>query len=343
MNNDPAFFKELHSFDGDEHTLVINEITGDVGVLKRLSYFNEEVYDELASLDSKHIPKILCHGRFENYCNGDYIVIEEHISGVTLEEYLEKNKPSKKERMKFFREISDALIELHGLPKPVIHRDIKASNIMITGQGCAVLVDFDAAKIANPDESQDTTLIGTQGYAAPEQYGFGASDERTDIYAFGKLIEKMFPDSRRMRAIAKRATAMDPKFRFQSVKAMKYSVVDLKHSIFPMPGFRTGNIGKAVFACVVYAYVLYQIVTFGDPDSPSYVNIVNRFILAIIFLCELDLFTDWVHIMSRLPFVLHPKRVVRVFAKILWGIVLAISLVFVLAFLVALVATLILS
>ena len=322
--------------DGAGHTLVINELTGDVGVLKKLTYYNEEVYDELASLQSKHLPKILCHGRFENFCGGEYIVIEEHLSGVTLEEYLEKNKPSKKERMKFFREISDALIELHSLPKPVIHRDIKASNILITGQGSAVLIDFDAAKIAKPDESRDTTLIGTQGYAAPEQYGFGASDERTDIYAFGKLIEKMFPDSARMKKIAKRAAAMDPKFRFQTVKAMKYSVVDLKHSILPPPGFRTGNVGKAVFACVGYAYYLSLLIRVNLDNGPLYINIANRIFITAIFLFELDLFCDWVHIASNLPFVLHPKRAVRILAKIGWTLVIVPVLVLLLAVLMAL-------
>ena len=323
MNCDPSFFKELHSLDGADHTLVINELTGDVGVLKRLTHYDEEVYEELSLLKSKHLPKILCHGRFENFCNGDYIVIEEHISGVILEEYLENNKPPLKERLKFFREIADALIELHGLPKPVIHRDIKASNILITGQGSAVLIDFDAAKIAKPGEAQDTTLIGTQGYAAPEQYGFGSSDERTDIYAFGKLIEKMFPDSPKMKKMAIRATAMDPKFRFKSVKDMKYSNVDIKHSLFPPPGFRTGNVGKAILACIGYTYFFSSILTFGDPESPLYVNILLKFWLAMTIFFELDLFLDWIHLMNKLPLVIHPRKSVRILAKIMWSLLIA--------------------
>ena len=85
---DPSFFKELHSYEDSDQSLVINEITGDIGVLKRLSHYSEEVYDELSSLNSSHFPKILCHGRFEGFYDGGYIVIEEHINGTTLEDYL---------------------------------------------------------------------------------------------------------------------------------------------------------------------------------------------------------------------------------------------------------------
>lgn len=322
MNCAPTFFKELHSYDGVSHSLVINEITGDVGVLKKLDHYNEEVYDELSGLKSKHLPRILCHGSFENFCSGNYIVIEEHISGMTLEEYLTTNKPSLNERMRFFREIADALIELHSLPKPVIHRDVKASNILITNQGNAVLTDFDAAKIKNPEEARDTTLIGTEGYAAPEQYGFAPSDERTDIYAFGKLIEKMFPDSAKMQKMAKRATAMDPKYRFNSVRDMRYSNIDLKHSIFPPPGFRSGNVAKAVLACVGYAYFSSWLVRIGiDTQNPLYVKLMLQFCAFLLFVLELDLIFDWLHIMGKLPFVLHPKKSVRILAKILWAIV----------------------
>ena len=327
MKCDPTFFKELHSYEGAGQSLVINEITGDVGVLKRLEHYNEEVYDELAGLKSRHLPKILCHGRFENFCDGKYIVIEEHISGVTLEEYLMTNKPSVKERMKLFREVADALIELHNLPKPVIHRDVKASNIMITNQGSAVLTDFDAAKIKNPEEARDTTLLGTEGYAAPEQYGFGPSDERTDIYAFSKLLEKMFPDSPKMQKMAKRATALDPKYRFNSVRDMRYSNIDLKHSFFPPPGFRTGNVAKAVLACICYAYFASCLIRFGlDTETPLYVKLILQFFAILLFICELDLFFDWIHIMTKLPFVLHPKKAIRILAKIFWAIV-AIPLV----------------
>ena len=322
---DPRFFKELHSFEDADQSLVINEITGDVGVLKKLSHYSEEVYDELSKLKSCHIPKIYCHGRFEDYAGGGYIVIEEHISGTTLEDYLLNNKPSFKERMRIFNEIADGLIELHGLRKPVIHRDIKMSNIMITSQGNVVIVDFDAAKIADPKQSRDTTLIGTEGYAAPEQYGFGPSDQRTDIYAFGKLVEKMFPDSPKMQKIAGHATNMDPKHRFQTVKAMKNYNVDLKHSILPPPGFRTGNIGKAVFSLVVYAYFIYFVITFGAPDTTPLFNIIYKILLVMIFLIELDLFCDWVHIFSKLPFVLHHKLPVRILAKIVWGVLLAFT------------------
>ena len=321
MNNDPTLFRELHSFEGSDQSLVINEITGDVGVRKILTYYNEEVYDQLASLDSRHFPRILCHGLFD----GNYIVIEEHINGVTLEEHLEKNKPGLKERMRIYNEIADALGELHGLPRPIIHRDIKASNIMITNQGGVVIIDFDAAKIANPAESRDTTLIGTQGYAAPEQYGFASSDERTDIYAFGKLIEKMFPDSPKMQRVAKNATRIDPNSRFRNIKAMKNETVDLKHSFFPPPGFRNKKPVRAIIATLVYGYVIFDCFRIGLMNVPFLIKMALLLLYLLTFLGELDLIFDWIHIMAHLPYVSNHRKDIRVTAKIIWAMLTPVA------------------
>ncbi|MBO4580613.1 MAG: protein kinase [Clostridiales bacterium] len=322
---DPSFFKELHSYEDSDQSLVINEITGDIGVLKRLSHYSEEVYDELSSLNSSHFPKILCHGRFEGFYDGGYIVIEEHINGTTLEDYLEDKKPSLKERMRIYNEIADALNEIHSLPKPVIHRDIKASNIMVTNRGGIVIIDFDAAKIANPAESRDTTLIGTQGYAAPEQYGFAPSDERTDIYAFGKLIEKMFPDSPKMLRIAKNATRIDPEKRFRNIRAMKNESVDLSHSIFPPPGFRNKKPVRAVIATLVYGYVVFDCFRIGLMNMPLLIKMALLLLYLLTFLAELDLVFDWVHIMSHLPYVSHHRKDIRVTAKIIWAMLTPVA------------------
>ena len=73
---------------------------------------------------------------------------------------------------------------------PIIHRDIKPSNIMITEQNHVVLLDFNAAKLYTNASTNDTVLLGTKGYAAPEQYGFGSSSPQTDIYAIGVLIKE---------------------------------------------------------------------------------------------------------------------------------------------------------
>lgn len=77
---------------------------------------------------------------------------------------------------------------MHSYYLPIIHRDIKPSNVIVTNDGIVKLLDMNAAKYYKGNAEEDTHLIGTVGYAAPEQYGFGESSVQTDIYALGVLL-----------------------------------------------------------------------------------------------------------------------------------------------------------
>ena len=81
-----------------------------------------------------------------------------------------------------------ALSLLHSHDPAFILRDIKPSNIMITNDNIMKIIDINSAKEIHENSSEDTILFGTKNYAAPEQFGFGQSDKRTDIYALGVLI-----------------------------------------------------------------------------------------------------------------------------------------------------------
>ena len=117
---------------------------------------------------------------------------------------------------------------------PIIHRDIKPSNIIITSYNYAMLLDFNAAKQFSGQNESDTVLIGTPGYAAPEQYGFGASSPKTDIYSLGIVLREMLgsitptfdidPILHRLNLIADRCTQMTPSARYQSVTELKNAV-----------------------------------------------------------------------------------------------------------------------
>lgn len=74
---------------------------------------------------------------------------------------------------------------------PIVHRDIKPSNIILTEDGRIVLIDLNAARLDDKNRSHDTQLIGTAGFAAPEQYGFAASSPRADLYAAGILMRML--------------------------------------------------------------------------------------------------------------------------------------------------------
>ena len=121
------------------------------------------------------------------------MVVEEYIEGSSLSEYLKEGTFEPFEAARIVRDLCCILNELHTLECPIIHRDIKPSNVMLTKSGEVVLLDMNVAKWYDSEEKEDTRLLGTKDYAAPEQAGYGmkASSDKTDIYAVGILLNVM--------------------------------------------------------------------------------------------------------------------------------------------------------
>lgn len=121
----------------------------------------------------------------------DYLyIIEEYVQGINLEEYRSRNKSiDEKTVIHIAEQILDVLEYLHTRkPYPIIFRDLKPSNIMLTEGNKIKLIDFGIAREYKYSSDTDTVLLGTRGYAAPEQFGLGQSDARTDIYSFGVTL-----------------------------------------------------------------------------------------------------------------------------------------------------------
>lgn len=145
----------------------------------------QPVYDSLCLFRSRNIAEV-----YETTFDGrDTLVIEEYVDGVTIADVLEKRLFTVKEMCGTIIQICEGLHALH--ERHIIHRDIKPENVMIQHDGVVKLIDFDSSKIFKPSVQRDTTTLGTVGYAAPEQYGEAQSDERTDIYALGILMNVM--------------------------------------------------------------------------------------------------------------------------------------------------------
>ncbi len=172
------------------------------------------------------------------------IVIMEYVKGATLRELIEARADKRAEITRaVFPLLCDAASELHeGLDHTIIHRDITPSNIICTGDGIipvsVVLVDLGIARTHKPESTGDTTRFGTAAYAAPEQYGYGQTDVRTDIYAMGAALAFCLTGvdpnpgntpalqnangiSPSMRAIIEKAMAFDPGTRFASAREMR--------------------------------------------------------------------------------------------------------------------------
>ena len=131
--------------------------------------------------------------------------------------------------------VCDVLEHLHNLPQPVIHRDLKPENILIQENGYLKIIDFNTAKQYEDGKDNDTVIIGTRKYAAPEQFGFSQSDARTDIYAMGVLMNylltKRYPDEylyvaespreKVMSGIIRKCTEFSPDSRYQTATALR--------------------------------------------------------------------------------------------------------------------------
>lgn len=143
-------------------------------------------------------------------------IVMEHIDGVNLDDFL-KSKPSRQARRKVMDQLADALAYIHS--KQILHRDLKPSNILITRNGNNVkIIDFGLS------DADDYAILkqpaGTLSYMAPEQRTQGRKiDCRTDIYAFGLLLQKLFP--RHYRHIAAKCTREDPEQRYADMEAVR--------------------------------------------------------------------------------------------------------------------------
>lgn len=158
-------------------------------------------------LDHPNIVRSLDFGRMDSI--GWYIQME-YIDGITLDQFLE-TKPSTATRRKLLNQLLDALSFLH--ERQIIHRDIKPSNILITRNGSTVkLIDFSVSD--TDDYVTFKQPAGSMSFIAPEQLRGETIDNRADIYAVGRIIERLFPH--RYRVIARRCTRIERARRYPS-------------------------------------------------------------------------------------------------------------------------------
>ena len=142
----------------------------------------------LSNLEHPNLPRI--NDFFTD--NGHHYLVMDLVQGETWEKKLMRDKQSVADILDIVYQITDVLRYLHTQPQPIIFRDLKPANVMITPEGVAKLIDFGIARVFQAGKANDTRALGTPGYAAPEQYGSGQSDARTDIYALGVMMHQAF-------------------------------------------------------------------------------------------------------------------------------------------------------
>lgn len=337
-------YEALYQMHNGRQTVLADPVTGKLLLQKELEYYNIEVFRYLKEHPSDYIPSVVDY----EVKDGHLFVKEEFVEGQTLDDLLEEDFLSAEQKKDIVLQIMDGLSFLHHASPSIIHRDLKASNILVQDNGKVKIIDYDAAKIYKPDEAKDTVLIGTEGSAAPEQYGFGSSDQRTDIYALGILLTRLFPEDQRILGVAAKASKLDPADRYQTVEEMKKDFLrnkvpgsELAFTKYLPPGFRTLQPWKMLIAFLGYSMIFYVSFTLKITDHTSGAEVTGadlvkyKIIVFLIFMTELDLLTGWTPLFDHFPF-LHSKNLfIRIFAYGVTGFLIAVAYVIILGILLA--------
>lgn len=297
--------------------------------------------------------------------NEKWILIEEYIEGVTLREYMMGERLPEKLALEFALQICQALLPMHCATPTIVYRDLKPENIMVTVDGNIKLVDFNISRMFHEGKTRDTVLLGTAEYAAPEQFGYYQTDNRTDIYAFGVLFNFMLTGKvpveemvhGKYEPIIRKCIEMEPARRYQRIEEIldelnpNIRIEDEPQIIesgkeklirivkeWTIPGFRTMTWWKIIVAMFVYWFVLYLCITMEvtneDGTLASVAEIwVHRLCLCVgLFLCVFYSF-NYKGIADKFNFI----RIRTKWAHIIESIAICIGIIFATAFVIAII------
>ena len=253
----------------DSSTFLVKEtVTGILCVLKwgrnRQTEFlrNEmEIMKKMADRKLSGIPK--AYRIFEE--NGEVYLVREYIEGMSLAQMvLQKGGISEAEICRISRKICQTAEQFQNPDEPMIHRDIKPENIVVTPGSEVVFIDFGTMRSYKKDGSRDTFVVGTRGTAAPEQYGYIQTDQRTDVYAIGQTMLYMVSESyemnqlsecavsRRMKKIIEKACSFEPDKRYGDAAQLRRAVekcqANNRKKVYKKAG--------AVFGLIAAGYIL---------------------------------------------------------------------------------------
>ena len=164
------------------------------------------------------------------YLTDGQIVLEEFIEGISAGDMLECHRYTYRQAKKIIAPLCDALTVLH--ENGLVHRDVKPDNVMLETSGRVVLIDFNITRQLSAIKSKDTAVMGTVGYASPEQLGVTQSDARTDIYALGVFLNVLITGKHPSEQIAdgkagkivRRCTNIHPNERYRTTQQLKASL-----------------------------------------------------------------------------------------------------------------------
>lgn len=239
--------KEVRKSGVNQYDIVNQSLLAEVEILKRL--------------DNPHLPSIVDVIDMDD----TFAIVMDFVEGNSLDKMLKNGPLPEKSVIEWGRQICDVLRYLHSRRPPIIYRDMKPGNVILRPDGVIMLLDFGTAReYKSRKAGDDTTCLGTRGYAAPEQYGgMGESDARTDIYCLGatlyhlvtgmnpglppyeiKPIRRINPKlSDGLEKIIVRCTRPNPNERYQTCEELKFDLENVEKIGRKAQKARSRNIG----------------------------------------------------------------------------------------------------
>lgn len=329
---------------GKRSSLVRNTFSGKLMVLCVTDSGSYETFRKIKNLDCPNLMKV-----FDVRVEGENCLsLCEYVGGVTLEEAVQLHYfDSEAQVAATVAQLCDGLSALHGAC--IIHRDINPTNIMIDQCFIVKIIDYDIIRSVKKDKGRDTQVMGTPGFAAPEQFGFSQTDARADIYSCGVLLNYILtgalPNERLYRGslspTIQRCIEMDADNRFNSAEELKKELIGNRRKPYnkavkqhinyrKLPGFRGNNTALKVLTgtlIVLYFLLLYSNINLAIlfPEHALHRHIFGiaffGFFSAIPYICFGDLFGISRLISKKNPFL--GKKVLKVigFISLILGVV----------------------
>lgn len=304
-------------------------------VLKKILFDESDMYRKLFNVNNENIVKIYEIALVEN----EFYVVQEHIQGDTLSDYIEKHGSLSDEEIRsIILQVCSGLETVHALG--IVHRDINPNNIMLDENGCVKIIDFGISRITKNNQSKDTQLLGTHGFAAPEQYGFTQTDFRSDIYSVGVLMNYLktgvLPSEQiaggAYTSVILKCTQMDMNDRYQNVAELVSDISKKKKwskFIRSIPGFRKDVWWHKLIASLYYVSSVFMIVapTGTEGENKFRYEMIWRFAAFLLFIVPVPVLLNFGGWLDKFSFTKNKVKSSRLlFQFFVVGIVYLVAL-----------------
>lgn len=267
----------------------VNRISPDMMIVRNI-YSGKMMIKRFSDPSSIETMHSLCGVRNKNLMQiydadvigGLCVTLGEYVSGITLADSVQQRGLfTEREAISIIASVCNGLKALH--QNNIIHRDINPNNVMIDRNGCVKIIDYDISRTVKAEQNRDTKIMGTPGYAAPEQFGFQQTNEKADVYSCGVLLnflltgrlpsEQIYQGTLSM--VIERCTELDPNNRYVNIDHLravlrndrKYIKLmdnnEIESMRFrPLPGYRSKHFFPKLITTIAIILYFFGLITF---------------------------------------------------------------------------------